>query len=206
MKKLSIDNPFFEFMGKLGDVMIVNILFLVCSAPVITIGASVSAMYETFRKMGEDTYISPFRTFKDAFLSSMKKSIPVWLLCLITGSVLVFDLMFVTRAADTTFWHITGMAAGCLMFLWLLINCWLFPAAVFKDLAIKEAVKRSMFLATINLPYTMLMVLLNLIPVVCFILGEYFIALVASVYFVIGFAATALLNTKIIDRCRTAYA
>lgn len=203
MKKLSIDNPFFEFMGKVGDVMIVNILFLICSAPIITIGASVSAMYETFREMGEDTYISAFKTFKDSFLSSIKKSIPVWLLCLITGSVLVFDLMFVTRAADIALWHITGMAAGCLMFLWLLINCWLFPAAVFKDLGLKEAVKRSMFLAAINLPYTILMVVLDLIPVLCFILGEYFISLLGPIYFVIGFAATALVNTKIIDRCRT---
>lgn len=73
MKKLSIDNPFFEFMGKVGDVMIVNILFLICCAPIVTIGASISAMYETFRQMGEDTYISAFRTFKDSFLSSIKK-------------------------------------------------------------------------------------------------------------------------------------
>lgn len=53
MKKLSIDNPFFEFMGKVGDVMIVNILFLICSVPIITMGASVFAMYETFRQMGK---------------------------------------------------------------------------------------------------------------------------------------------------------
>lgn len=203
MKKLSIDNPFFEFMGKVGDVMIVNILFLICSAPVVTIGASVFAMYETFRQMGEDTYISAFRTFKEAFFSSIKKSIPIWLLCFISAAVLVFDLMFITRAADIALWHITGMAAGCLMFLWLLVNCWLFPAAVFKDMGIKEAVRRSMFLAAVNLPYTLLMVLLNLVPVVCFMLGEYFISLMAPIYFVIGFAATALVNTKIIGRCKT---
>ncbi len=205
MKKLSIDNPFFEFMGKVGDVIIVNILFLICSAPIITMGASVCAMYETFRQMGEDTYISAFRTFKDSFLSSIKKSIPIWLLCFISGAILVFDLMFITRAADIALWHITGMAAGCLMFLWILINCWLFPTAVFKDMGIKEAIRRCMFLATVNLPYTLLMVLLNLIPIVCFILGEYFISLVAPIYFSIGFAATALLNTKIIDRCKTEF-
>lgn len=31
MKKLNIENPFFEFMGSIGDVMLVNILFLVCN-------------------------------------------------------------------------------------------------------------------------------------------------------------------------------
>ena len=47
MKKLNVENPFFEFMGSIGDVMLVNLLFLVFSIPVVTIGASYAAMYET---------------------------------------------------------------------------------------------------------------------------------------------------------------
>ena len=154
MKKLSIDNPFFGFMDRLGDIVILNILFLICSVPIITMGASVSAMYQALREMEEDTYISAFKSFKAAFMSSLKKSIPVWLLCFIPGTVLVFDIMFVTRAESSMFWHITGMVTGCLMFLWLMLVCWLFPAAVFKSFNIKEAVNRSMFLAVRNLPYT----------------------------------------------------
>lgn len=38
MKKLSIDNPFFRFMDKTGDVVIINLLFLACLVPVITAG------------------------------------------------------------------------------------------------------------------------------------------------------------------------
>ncbi len=79
MKKLSIDNPFFGFMDRLGDIVILNILFLICSVPIITMGASVSAMYQALREMEEDTYISAFKSFKAAFMSSLKKSIPVWL-------------------------------------------------------------------------------------------------------------------------------
>ncbi|MFG6395115.1 MAG: YesL family protein [Lachnospiraceae bacterium] len=201
MKKLSIENPFFEFMGKIGDIMIINLLFLLCSVPVVTIGASVSAMYKVFGEMGEETYISPFKSFKNAFIPSLKKSTPVWLLSLITGLVLVFDLMFVTKAQASIFWHITGMVTGCLMFLWLLVMCWLFPAALFKEGTLKDMVKRSMFLAVRNFPYTFLMVLLDLIPVICFILGDYYAALVAPVYFIIGFGITALINRKIMDKC-----
>lgn len=201
MKKLSIENPFFEFMGKIGDIMIINLLFLLCSVPVITIGASVSAMYKAFGEMEEETYISPFKSFKNAFLSSFKKSIPAWLLSLVTGLILVFDLMFVTKAPANIFWHITGMVTGCLMFLWLLIICWLFPAALFKEGTLKDMVKRSMFLAVRNFLYTFLMVLLDLIPVICFILGDYYAALVAPVYFIIGFGITALINRKIMDKC-----
>ena len=37
LKKLSIEHPFFEFMGSLGDWMILNVLFVVTCLPVITI-------------------------------------------------------------------------------------------------------------------------------------------------------------------------
>jgi Predicted integral membrane protein len=201
MKKLSIDNPFFRFMDKTGDVVIINLLFLACLVPVITAGASVSAMYEALNKMGQDNYISAYRSFKNAFISSIKKSIPVWLLSLITGTVLTFDLMLVTKAQPGMFWHITGMVAGCLMFLWLLITCWLFPAGIYKGNSIKDAVKRSLFLAVRNFPYTMLMLVLDLIPVICLAASDYYTALAAPVYFVAGFGLTALINNKIMDRC-----
>ncbi len=58
-----IDNPFFAFMGTLADIVIVNILFLICSVPVITAGASISAMYETMRRMREEKLLSPVRYF-----------------------------------------------------------------------------------------------------------------------------------------------
>lgn len=201
MKKLSIENPFFEFMGRTGDIMITNILFLICSVPVVTMGASISAMYQVFKEMKEDTYISAFRTFRETFISSLKKSIPVWLLSFITGAILVFDLMFVTKAQNSFFWHMTGMVTGCLMFLWLLVMRWLFPAALFRENTLKDAIKKSMFLAVRNFPYTLLMVILDLIPVICFILGDYYAALVAPLYFVAGFGVTALINKKIMDRC-----
>ena len=37
LKKLSIEHPFFEFMGSLGDWMLLNVLFVVTCLPVITI-------------------------------------------------------------------------------------------------------------------------------------------------------------------------
>lgn len=54
------DNKFFGFMGKAADLIILNILFVVCSLPIVTIGASVTAMYYVTLKMikNEESYIS----------------------------------------------------------------------------------------------------------------------------------------------------
>ena len=58
-----IDNPFFAFMGTLADIVVINILFLICSVPVITMGASMSAMYDTMRKMREGKLTSGVSSF-----------------------------------------------------------------------------------------------------------------------------------------------
>ena len=39
------DNPVWRFIGKFWDVLIVNILWIICSIPVVTIGASTTARY-----------------------------------------------------------------------------------------------------------------------------------------------------------------
>ena len=65
----SMDNPFFQFIGKLVDLVWLNILTLVCCLPVFTAGAALSAMYSVLIKMAlkEDGVITKpfFRAFKE---------------------------------------------------------------------------------------------------------------------------------------------
>ena len=41
----SDNNPIWDFLFKLGDLVILNLLFLLCSLPIVTVGASYSALY-----------------------------------------------------------------------------------------------------------------------------------------------------------------
>lgn len=94
MGKLSIDNPFFEFMGKLGDWILLNVLFILTSLPVITIGMSITALYRVVlrRRRGESKYVT--REYFQAFKDEWKKSMELGLLFLLTGGLLVFDILF----------------------------------------------------------------------------------------------------------------
>ena len=40
MKKTNIDSPFYRTMGKIGDLLFANLLWLVCCLPIVTAGAS----------------------------------------------------------------------------------------------------------------------------------------------------------------------
>lgn len=53
------DNKFFSFMGRVADLMILNLLCIVCCIPVVTAGPAIAAMYYITLKMArnEESYV-----------------------------------------------------------------------------------------------------------------------------------------------------
>lgn len=204
MKKLNVENPFFEFMGSIGDVMLVNILFLVFSIPIVTIGASYTAMYQTFRELKEGKTV--FRSFFLTWKKAVKSTIPVWLFLLLAGGILVFDITFLVRVGSNGIWAFVGMVTGCLLLLWNMVFCYMFPVVTAIETAgemtLKEMISRSLYLAIRNLPFTLLMVVLNSIPAICMILGDFYVGMIVPIYMIAGFGATAYVNSLLLDRCK----
>lgn len=66
------DNPVWRFIGKLGDLIILNILWIVCSIPVFTAGASTTAVYYVTLKLVRDEDDSTIRSFFRSFKSNFK--------------------------------------------------------------------------------------------------------------------------------------
>ena len=88
----NMDNKFFTFMGRIADLCILNIICLVCCIPIVTAGASITAMYYVTLKMvrNEEAYIvrSFFKSFKDNF----KQATVINLIMIAVGVVLYLDL------------------------------------------------------------------------------------------------------------------
>lgn len=202
MKKINVENPFFDFMGRVADVVIANLLFVAASLPVITIGASTAALYETIAEMRQDTFVSSARSFYRAFRSAFRKSLSLWLMQLLSGIVLIFDLMYVVKAPDTAFWHTTSVLLGGLFLLWMMLACYLFPAGLYREKTWKIAVKRSIYLAIRNLPCTLGMMLIHAVPGICLLLGDYYVGVVTPLYLAAGFGVSAWINTALLDKCK----
>lgn len=75
MKFFSVDGGLYKFFSRLWDILRLNFIWLVCSLPIITIGASTIAAYTITLKMidNEEGYvIKPFlKAFKDNFKQGM---------------------------------------------------------------------------------------------------------------------------------------
>ena len=76
----SPDNPVMEFIAKIFDLVVLNLIFIFSCVPIVTIGASTSALSYVTLKMvrGEDPYI--WKNFWKSFRQNFKQgtSFPFW--------------------------------------------------------------------------------------------------------------------------------
>jgi len=195
MKKLSTDTPFFDFMGNIGDWIILNILFVLTSLPVITAGASLTALYQVAlrRQRGESNYAA--REYFRAFREEWKQSTVLWLIGLLTGGLLLFDIFYVRNLGREM-----AAAIGCVSAVWSFVFSYTFPLQARFQNTIKNTLKNALFLSVRHLPYTILMVGLNGIPAICIAAGTFTTMMAVPLYCFAGFALTAKINSFFLDK------
>ena len=95
MKKLlDLDSPVIRLLGRLTDLMALNIIFLASCLPVITVGAAWTALYYVTLKMvrNEESYI--FSSYWKAFRENFRQATVIWggVLCMLVVLVLDFRM------------------------------------------------------------------------------------------------------------------
>jgi uncharacterized membrane protein YesL len=79
-----------KFLGTMADLMILNMLTVLCCVPIVTAGASFTAMHYVLQKLvrGEENYVS--RQFFHSFKENFVQSTIIWI-----GMVVVYGALFV---------------------------------------------------------------------------------------------------------------
>ena len=93
----NMDNKFFTFMSRVADLIILNLLCIVCCIPVVTIGPSIAAMFYVTLKMvrNEESYI--VRGFFKSFKQNLKQGIVINLIMLVLAVILYVDMSIVKQ-------------------------------------------------------------------------------------------------------------
>ena len=103
MKFLSYDSKFSQILLCLCKSCCLNFLWFICSIPVITIGASTTALYYVSFKIVKDEDRSLTRMFFRAFRENFRQATILWLIFLAAGTLLATDgyLLYRLRAVST---------------------------------------------------------------------------------------------------------
>lgn len=90
----NLDNPVMRFLSKVFDVMYLSVLWGLFSLPIITIGASTTAMYYTTVKVirRERGYV--FQEFWKSFKVNLVQSTLAWILVMIGAALFATNVMF----------------------------------------------------------------------------------------------------------------
>ena len=91
------DKPLVAVLTKLTYGAYLNILWLVCSLPIVTIGASTTALFYVTLKMAEDRDDGLTRMFFKAFRENFKPATKLWLILLAVGCFLAVDGFVLSR-------------------------------------------------------------------------------------------------------------
>lgn len=97
------DNPVMEFIAKIFDLVILNLIFIFSCVPIITIGASTSALSYVTLKMvrGEDPYI--WRNFWKSFRQNFKQGTLVWIFSILIFIFLGMDFYIINSQNTSLF-------------------------------------------------------------------------------------------------------
>lgn len=100
MQKLfSLDGRLVKTLTRLTDIIILNTLFIVCCLPILTIGASLTALATMWHRLlkGEDTDLV-FHFFR-LFRANFKQATVIWLTCLGLSALLYLDYCLFSNTA-----------------------------------------------------------------------------------------------------------
>lgn len=195
----NIDNPIMQFISKIFDLVILNLIFILSCIPVITVGASLSALYYVSLKMvrGEDPYI--WQNFWKAFRQNFKQSTIVWVLYLLIITFIGMDF-YIINSQDTVLFAVIRVGLWVVCAVLLSMFLYVFPVISHFVCTTKQALKNAAFMAMGHLPYTIiLLAVCGLILYLCTVSVTTF-ALVIVLSGICGFSVIAFTYCILFDR------
>ena len=117
MKLFSVDGPLYNFFSRLLDMIKLNFLWLLCSLPIVTIGASTAAAFAVTLKMVDEREGYIAKQFFAAFKANLKQGIPTGLLNLFFVYALYLDFqLFHAVEGNPIYFLILGIVGSVMCF------------------------------------------------------------------------------------------
>lgn len=115
------DSRLFQALARITDIVVLSLLWLICCLPILTIGASTSALYYTTMKMVRQRGDSVASMFFHAFKENLKPSLPLTILFLALAYALAVDYSFLSpRWGQSAVFH--GLCIAVLLLYAVLVG------------------------------------------------------------------------------------
>ncbi len=199
-KLFRMDSPLMRFLTKIADLMVLNILFCITSIPLITIGASWTALYSVTLKMVRDEEGSVSRSYFRSFRQNFRQATLLWLGVLVVLALLVLDIRVLNGMAGGTAPGLLRVGVEILALLGIMVLQYLFPSLARFEASLADTLKNACMMALAHLPKTALMTAAAVGAVWITLINNTTIAVGLMVWPLIGFALMAFGNSGILRK------
>ena len=156
MNLFSLDSPLMRALNLIADLVILHLLWVLCSIPIFTMGASTTALYYACMKRvrTKEGYIT--RNFFNSFKENFRQSTIVWMVLLVIGFLYVTNIRY-GIFLDNTMGKV--IIVGCSIFLipYLLIAMYIFPVQAKFENPVIANVKNALIMALRHFHYSLLL-------------------------------------------------
>ena len=195
-----MDSPLMRFLTKIADLMVLNILFCVTSIPLITIGASWTALYSVTLKMVRDEEGSVSRSYFRSFRQNFRQATLLWLGVLVVLALLVLDIRVLNGMAGGTAPGLLRVGVEILALLGIMVLQYLFPSLARFEASLADTLKNACMMVLAHLPKTALMTAAAVGAVWITLINNTTIAIGLMVWPLIGFSLMAFGNSGILRK------
>ena len=196
MKIFDLDSPLMQFLNKMADLLWLNILTFICCIPIVTIGASLTAMHYMALKMvrNEECYIT--RGFFKSFKENFRQATLIWLLLLLLFAVLLGDF-YIMRNSGMEFPQVLQIVITAVGVLVLFTATFVFPVLAKFENTIYRTLKNALIMSILQFPKTIAMLILGIVvPIALYI----FVPAATPVVFLFGLSVPAFLSALMYNK------
>lgn len=145
----NVENGFFTFMGKVWDMILLSILWVICSIPIVTIGPASAALYYAVVKVirRERGYIT--REFFHSFKDNLKVGCLSTLAFLVLGIILFYDYQYANQLKADGVSYAFAFNAGfnAVTLIAVCTLAYVFPVLSRFTLGVKSLLKTAFFMS-----------------------------------------------------------
>lgn len=200
----NMDNGFFRALGRLADLMILNLVFILCCIPVVTIGAALTGMYYVTLKMAENEEGYIVKSFFKSFRQNFKQATVIWLILLIIGILFGFDFQILVNM-EGSLANVMRILITAIAFLYLMLVIYVFPTLARFDNSIKTTMKNAFIMAIADLPRTVVMLVITAGSVFITFWNGYTLWYGLLVWILAGFSLVAYANSYFLKKVFAKY-
>jgi len=196
----SYDSKFMHMLEGIGNTMILNVLFLICCIPVVTIGAAFTALFSGCRALMNDE--ACFRAFFRGLRAGFKRSTLAWLIQAPVLAVLALT------AHSVWLYMNAGMQMGVFTLIVALIGLVVVLAATMMtylfysrfECTLRQLLKNSLLMTLAYLIRAIIIGLMNWAPVLMFFLLPYTFLHLSIVFVFLWFGVAANLSVWLMKK------